>query len=115
MIAIVIGVLVILFLIVFYFSNIKNYFKETFGDSASVKTTPDVLDLTQEFDDVVTYDNQPNGIIGLDTCIDKCQGYCVENGQTGSALCYPVHSDVAKDFNGLVVQNDQNLSYPNVD
>jgi len=89
--------------------------EEHFGDPTSVKQTPDILDLRQQFDDMIVYDNDADGRIGFDKCIEKCNGYCVEFGQTGSAYCFPVTQQKEKDFNGLIVQNDTKLSYPNVD
>ena len=41
------------------------------------------------FEDVKTFDNDPEGRAGLDMCIDACDGLCVEFGQTGVAHCYP--------------------------
>lgn len=89
--------------------------KEKFGDIVSVKTTPDILDLKQQFDDMIVYDNDPDGRIGLDKCIERCNGYCVEFGQTGSAYCFPARPPIKKDFDGLIVQNEQKLSFPNVE
>ena len=44
-------------------------------------------DLT--FRDVVVYENDPDGRVGLDKCLDNKVGYCVEYGQTGVAYYYP--------------------------
>lgn len=98
-----------------YFLFFSRQYEEKFGDEVSVKKTPDVLDLKQQFEDLIGYDNDPNGRIGLDKCIEKCKGYCVEFGLTGSAYCYPEHGPEKKDFYGLVVQNDNKLSFPNVE
>jgi hypothetical protein len=68
-----------------------------------------------QFEDIIAYDNDPNGRMGLDKCIEKCQGYCVEFGQTGDAMCYPVKPEKPKDFSGLIVSNDNKLSFPNVE
>ena len=41
------------------------------------------------FKDVVYYENDNNGRLGLDMCIESCDGNCVEYGQTGNAYCFP--------------------------
>ena len=74
----------------------------------------DFKNITKQFDDLIVYDNQPDGRLGLDRCYEDCKGYCVEYGLTGSAYCFPVNKPVEKDFNGMIVSNDQKLSFPNV-
>jgi hypothetical protein len=41
------------------------------------------------FRDVVYYENDLDGRLGLDKCLDNKTGYCVEFGQTGNAYYYP--------------------------
>lgn len=41
------------------------------------------------FDDVTTYDNDPDGRLGLDKCLEANCGVCLEYGVTGNALCFP--------------------------
>jgi hypothetical protein len=42
------------------------------------------------FSDVIYYENDmTTGRIGVDMCIEKCNGNCVEYGQTGNAYCFP--------------------------
>ena len=45
----------------------------------------------QLFEDVLLYkgDNTLEGELGLEKCIKKCKGMCVEYGMTGDAYCYP--------------------------
>jgi hypothetical protein len=88
---------------------------EGFGDPVSVKKTPDIIDVTKMFDDIIVYDNDPDGRIGLDKCIENCKGYCVEYGQTGDAYCYPVTEQKEKDFYGMIIPNERKLAYPNVE
>ncbi len=45
------------------------------------------------FADVVTYINDdlwvnPNGMTGIEKCIKKCKGNCVEYGYSGLAMCF---------------------------
>jgi len=113
MIYIIVGIIIISVLV--YYLFIRDTLKEKFGDDVLVKTTPDVLDYSQQFDDIITYDNSADGRLGLDKCIENCKGYCVEYGMTGSALCYPVKAPIVKNFDGMIVPNDQKLSYPNIE
>lgn len=89
--------------------------REKFGDIISVKEVPDILDLRQQFDDLIVYDNSPDGRLGFDKCIENCKGYCVEHGWTGSAYCFPVKEEKPKNFDGLIVQNERKLSFPNIE
>jgi hypothetical protein len=51
------------------------------------------------FSDVVTYENDeggPTGVLklGIEKCIERCDGKCVEYGITGIAHCYPAHNPI---------------------
>lgn len=105
---------IILILVLIYFIVLRNPY-EFFGDPISIKKTPDVLDLRQQFDDVITYSNSTDGRIGFDKCIEYCNGYCVEYGLTGDAHCYPIVNNLEKDVYGNIVQNNRKLSFPNVE
>lgn len=106
--------IIILLVIVVYFIFFRKY-GETFGDVLTVKKTPDILDLHKQFDDIIDYNNEPNGRMGYDKCIENCKGYCVEFGLTGDAHCFPVHEPTLKDFNGMIVPNENKLSFPNTE
>ena len=42
------------------------------------------------FKDVIYYENNvETEKLGLDTCIEECNGNCVEYGQTGNSYCFP--------------------------
>ncbi len=51
------------------------------------------LSITYEdplFSDVITYENDiVNNKIGLEQCLENCNGSCIEYGQTGIAHCFP--------------------------
>ena len=75
------------------------------------------------FRDVIVYENDPNGRMGLDKCYDNKTGYCVEYGQTGIAYYYP--DIMPYDYYGAVVNESLTLderrqpitgsvSYPNL-
>lgn len=108
---VIIPIIIILLLLVYKYGNTS----EHFGDPVSLKKTIDVLDLSNQFDDIIEYQNEPDGRIGLDKCIENCNGYCVEFGMTGDAHCFPVRPYEEKDFYGMIVQNDRKLSFPNID
>lgn len=52
------------------------------------KRRPEILD-DKLFNDIVTYDNDIDGRLGLDKCLEQCQGKCVEYGISGVAQCFP--------------------------
>ena len=112
MIIIFVCTMILLWLI---FILIKYSCKEGFSDPVLVKRTPDIIDVTKMFDDVIVYDNDTDGRIGFDKCIEKCKGYCVEYGQTGSAYCYPVVKQEKKNFDGMIVPNERKLVFPDID
>lgn len=106
--------IVVISLIIYYLFKRKQKEREKFGDAISVKKTPEILDWKQQFGDMIVYDNDADGRIGLDKCIEKCKGYCVEFGQTGSAYCFPDRKEPVKDFGGMILPNEKQLTYPNV-
>jgi hypothetical protein len=112
---ILIIICVIIIIILSYFLFVSNHYEEKFGDPLSVPRKSNIVDLKNKFEDIISYDNDPNGRLGLDKCIENCRGYCVEYGQTGDAICFPVQPEQPKDFSGLVVSNDNKLSFPNVE
>lgn len=76
------------------------------------------------FLDLITYNNleseDDNGIIhvntGLDQCYDKCNGTCLEYGETGIAFCFPPSpTQENKYIDNPVKPNQDNMSYPNID
>jgi len=52
----------------------------------------------QLFDNVIMYsgDKTLEGELGLEKCINKCNGMCVEYGITGDAFCFPKNNDQKK-------------------
>lgn len=52
----------------------------------------------QLFDNVIMYsgDKTLEGELGLEKCINKCDGMCVEYGITGDAFCFPKNNDQKK-------------------
>lgn len=112
---ILIIICIVLILVLTYVLFIRKPIEENFGDPMTVKKTPEILDLKQQFDDIITYDNLPDGRIGLDRCIENCNGYCVEYGITGSANCFPAREPSVKDFTGMIVPNDKKISFPNLE
>lgn len=66
----------------------KDIDKNTLLDG--VRKGSDPLD-GQLFEDVIMYknDNKLDGEIGVEKCIKKCKGMCVEYGVSGESFCYP--------------------------
>jgi len=53
------------------------------------------------FEDVNMYESEHNvdGELGLEKCIKKCKGMCVEFGMTGDAYCFPQdYADISKKY-----------------
>ena len=112
----IVAVIIAIIIVVIAWIVIDNKKKtEKFGDPVLARKTPDILDITKQFDDLIVYENQPNGITGLDKCYSECPGYCVEYGLTGTANCFPVRKPEPKNFEGNIVLNEQKLSYPNLE
>ncbi len=95
-ILVIILILVIIFLLRNYsehYTILENDNKKILSSSLPNQNTrqgSDPLD-GQLFEDVILYkgDNTLEGELGLEKCIKKCKGMCVEYGMTGDAFCYP--------------------------
>ncbi len=67
------------------------------------------------FADVVTYENDIDGRLGIDKCLENCSGKCLEYGITGTAYCFSnpdtttFTKEIEQKFN-----NTSKLSYPNM-
>jgi len=66
------------------------YDKENFLNALKkVRTYPEIKD-DRLFSDIRHYENDSaNGRLGLDKCLELCNGSCVEYGNTGAATCFP--------------------------
>ncbi len=65
------------------------------------------------FSDVIDYENDLDGRSGIDKCLEKCQGVCVEYGQTGIAHCFPekeIYPIVYEDLRAPKI-NPSHMSY----
>lgn len=51
------------------------------------------------FSDVKEYNNDNDGRLGLDKCLEYCNGHCVEFGQTGIAYCFPSANPIKANYN----------------
>ncbi len=95
-ILVIILILVIIFLLRNYsehYTILENDNKKILSSSLPNQNTrqgSDPLD-GQLFEDVILYkgDNTLEGELGLEKCIKKCKGMCVEYGMTGDSYCYP--------------------------
>ncbi len=89
---IIICVLVLLIIIYNNYTCINEQFTKSTKstDEATNKSIGDV-----DFDDVyssaILYENEGMTLdsrLGIDICLEKCKGNCVEYGVTGSAFCF---------------------------
>ncbi len=92
---ILICLLIVATIIIDKMSDVSKYIKESFKNQIldplkKVKTYPEIKD-DKLFNDIIHYenDNENYGRTGLDKCIEKCNGTCVEYGPTGAATCFP--------------------------
>lgn len=67
------------------------------------------------FSDIVPYDNQMDGRIGLDICLEKCNGECLEFGQTGNAYCFPNDGKTVIKSTFYETLRDDSYKYENTD
>lgn len=51
------------------------------------------------FGDVKEYNNDDDGRLGLDKCLEYCNGNCLEFGQTGVAYCFPSVNPIKPNYN----------------
>ena len=70
--------------------NIETFL--THDDNVKMNAIKEIdMDLLDKitFGDIIRYDNDPDGRLGLDKCYANKDGYCVEYGVTGVAYYYP--------------------------
>lgn len=105
-------ILLFTFIIIFIFLCVYgNITKENFlvGENR-----PHFLD-DKLFQDVLTFDNDEDGRLGLDKCLESNCGICVEYGLTGNAICFPKKTQLNKNTNTIILnwnnQVDRNQFY----
>ncbi len=69
------------------------------------------------FDDIIMYKNEPTleGELGLEKCIKKCKGQCVEYGMTGESFCFPTDYANTKDIYMKTLYNEFSITDNRVD
>lgn len=67
------------------------------------------------FSDIVPYENQLDGRLGLDICLEKCDGECLEYGQTGNAYCFPNDGKQIMKSTFYETLRDESYKYENSD
>lgn len=67
------------------------------------------------FSDIIPYDNQLDGRLGLDICLEKCNGECLEYGQTGNAYCFPNDGKTVIKSTFYETLRDDSYKYENTD
>jgi hypothetical protein len=78
--------------------------KSQMKDINKVDFGPNLLN-DKVFSDIITYQNNSDGRVGLDKCYEDCKGTCVEYGITGIAQCFPLNNPIKTNTNTI-----QNLS-----
>lgn len=92
------SIIIILIIIAFYINHNQEDFTTSHTENKHVSfgRRPNGIDLLDDslFNKVVTYQNDddpysPGQHLGIDKCLDKCDGVCIEYGITGIGLCFP--------------------------
>ena len=68
-------------------------------DESNEKMKQSEFSTQQLFSDVIFYEGDHTliGELGLEKCIQKCKGMCVEYGNTGDGHCFPTeYADITK-------------------
>lgn len=83
--------LIIILLIILINSDCEKFYESrTFNKLSNIKTNDDDI---FNFNNLNIYNNEliDNIVIesGIDKCINKCEGNCVEWGVTGVGVCFP--------------------------
>jgi len=60
-------------------------------------TNTNTLTITDQFPDVIIYENDGDRL-GLDKCIENCNGNCIEFGITGTGWCFPNNTFIYGNF-----------------
>lgn len=58
------------------------------------------------FKDVITFENDEDGRLGLDKCLSSNCGVCLEYGLTGNALCFPKYTPLGRNEDTIAVNLD---------
>ncbi len=93
-------ILIILLLIAFFLFK-KNNNENFLSAIKKIERTPSYLD-DPLFSDIIPYDNDEDGRLGLDKCLANCNGVCLEYGVTGNANCFPNVNTFGKNYNTIM-------------
>ena len=94
---IVLLIVIIIFIFIFYLNNLN----EKFDDIINIERTPSYLN-DALFDDIIPYENDEEGRLGLDKCLEYCNGTCLEYGITGNANCFPQVNEFGSNYNTVL-------------
>jgi hypothetical protein len=82
-------------------SHLKSNKVESYDPLTKQQTGPRKIQDDKVFADVKIYENDNDegwGRIGLDKCLEYCNGVCVEYGVTGVAHCFPSQNSVKRNY-----------------
>jgi hypothetical protein len=84
-------IIIILLIIHDNWSLIKEKFTPGNYQMQDIKDIPFTANPTTLFEDVITFpnDTKPFKKTGMQKCAEKCNGVCVEYGQSGIGYCFP--------------------------
>lgn len=95
------GIILIGIFILYYVLQLNADHEYFLNDVMKVKRGPQILD-DKLFTDVVTYDNDEDGRLGIDKCLEACNGTCLEYGISGIAHCFPRTFGYGKNYNTIM-------------
>lgn len=73
-------------------STSNSYQREAFeASNRTISNTKSDYDILNDslFKNVTYFNDDNKGRLGLDMCIEQCNGTCLEYGMTGDAYCFP--------------------------
>jgi hypothetical protein len=86
-------ILILLLIIIIFYSNFTNNRYERFYTSNMEKQTDPFSSFNDPLlKDVPYFENDLNGMTGWNKCKLSCNGHCLEYGITGASWCFPFNT-----------------------
>lgn len=90
--------IIILYIVVKYWNNTESFLVDIKKINKSSSRDHSILD-DPLFGDVKEYQNDDDGRLGIDKCLENCKGNCLEFGVTGIAYCFPRDNPIKANYN----------------